>query len=122
VRARFVPEYAQDGPSLPVQGAAHLVAGVRCAGSDLCAADRSGAILGYEFGSNILLTHIREDQADLDGKARALVAHTLRSSGCTPASSGTTSGPVNPYSAHRKSNRPAASGTNDFIRMSTFQA
>jgi hypothetical protein len=29
---------------------------------------------------------------------------------------------VNPYSAHRKSSRPAASGTNDFTRMSTFHS
>jgi hypothetical protein len=61
--------------SLPVQGAAHLVAVVRCAGSDVRAADRSGAILRYKFGSDILLTHIRKDQADLDGTTRALVAH-----------------------------------------------
>ena len=95
---------------------------MRCAGSDLCAADRSGAILRYEFGSNIFLTYVREDQADLDGKTSALVARTLRISGYTSASSGTTSRPVNPYSAHKKSGRPAASGTNDSTRMSTFQA
>ena len=41
-------------------------------------ADGSGAILGYEFGSDIFLAHIREDQADLDGKASALVAHSAQ--------------------------------------------
>jgi hypothetical protein len=61
--------------SLPVQGTAHLVAGVRCAGSDLGAADRPGAIVRYEFGSDTLLSRVREDQADLDGTPRAPVAH-----------------------------------------------
>lgn len=75
MRARFVPEYAPHGFSLPVQSAAHLVASVRCARSDRCAADRSGVILSYEFGSDIFLTHVREDQADLDGEPGAPVAH-----------------------------------------------
>ena len=78
MRVGFVPEQAPDSLSLPVQGAAHLVAGMRCAGSDLCAANRSGTILRYEFGCDILLTHIREDQADLDGAASALVAHSAQ--------------------------------------------
>jgi len=78
VLAGFVPEHAPHGLSLPVQGAAHLVAGVRRAGPDLCAADRSGTILRYEFGSDIFLAHVREHQADLDGKASALVADSAQ--------------------------------------------
>jgi hypothetical protein len=63
VWAGFASEHAPDGLGLSIQGGAHLIAGVRCAGSDLCAADRSAAVLGYEFGSAIFLAHIREDQA-----------------------------------------------------------
>jgi hypothetical protein len=92
-----------------------------CAGSDLCAADRSGAILRYEFGSNIFLTHIGEDQADLDGKTSALVAHSAQQ-WVHPGFVRHNLRPVNPYSAHRKSSRPAACDANDFTRMSTFHA
>jgi hypothetical protein len=55
-----------------IQSAAHLVPSVRRAALNLSPANRSGIIFSYKIRSDMLLAHVREHEADLDGKIGAL--------------------------------------------------